>query len=189
MSEKGKAIINTLLCGLYMAVLRIPATFLLAFMTYRSDTNMMVVLVLLILVGLSVLSGYAHVSEKALQAGIKWLVSMILSIGFLPLLQLAFDTFDYNGYHVGFPLLIMVMAMGASDFCAGVLGSGPPPNSRRWVRSFPWEASRMRPIPHEMPKVQKLSKMTEKMQKLVCPIVCAVIVVSSIVVICIIHLG
>ncbi len=189
MSEKGKAIINTLLCGLYMAVLRIPATFLLAFMTYRSDTNMMVVLVLLILVGLSVLSGYALISEQSWQATVKWIVSLLLSIGFFPLLQLAFDTFDYNGYHVGFPLLIMVMAMGVSDFCAGVLGSGPPPNSRRWVRSFPWEASRMRPIPQEMPKVQKLSKMTEKMQKLVCPIVCAVIVVSSIVVICIIHLG
>ncbi len=189
MSEKKKAIINALLCGLYMAVLRIPAVFLLAYMTYKSDTSMMALLMLLILVILSVLSGYAHISVRASQAGIKWLVSLLLSIGFFPLLQLAFDTFDYNGYHVGFALIFMVLFMAISDFCAGVLGSGPPPKSRSWLRSFPWEANKMRVLPQEMPKLQKLSKSTEKMQKLVCPIVCAVIVVLSIVVICIILLG
>lgn len=189
MSEKKKYIIDTLLCGLYMAVLRIPAAFLLAYMTYKSDTSMMALLIMLIHVGLSVLSGYALISERSWQATVKWLVSLLLSIGFFPLLQLAFDTFDYNGYHVGFTLLIMVMAMGVSDYCAGVLGSGPPPKSRSWMRSFPWEANKMRAFPQEIPKLQKLSKSAEKMQKLVCPIVCAVIVALLIVVICIIRLG
>lgn len=189
MSGKKKAIIDVLLCGLYMAVLRMPTIFLIGYAEYKWLRDSTGIFLLVFPAFFSVISGYALISERMWQATVKWVVSLLLSFGMLPLLQMAYGNFDYTGYHVGFTLLIMAMFMVISDFCAGVLGSGPPPKSAGWARIFPWEKNKMRIYPQETPKFQKLSERTEKIQKRVCPIICAVIAVLSIAAICTIRLG
>lgn len=79
MSEKTKDIIDTLLCGLYMAVFCVPTIYLTIGLAKYFDWNSVLTITCPIVCG--ALSGIAIFSDSKKKAGLKWLASIPLSAG------------------------------------------------------------------------------------------------------------
>lgn len=79
MSEKTKDIIDTLLCGFYMAVFCVPTIYLTVGIVKYLNWNGALTFVCPIVCG--VFSGIAIVSDSKKKAGLKWLTSVPLSAG------------------------------------------------------------------------------------------------------------
>lgn len=79
MSEKARDIIDTLLCGLYMAVFCVPTIYLTIGIVKYLDWNGALTFVCPIVCG--ILSGTAIFSDSKKKAGLKWLTSAPLSVG------------------------------------------------------------------------------------------------------------
>ena len=81
MSEKTKDIIDTLLCGLYMAVFCVPTIYLSIGSAKIFAWNTILTILLPILCG--TLSAIAIYSERKTKSGIKWAVSVPISIALI----------------------------------------------------------------------------------------------------------
>ncbi|MBE6889400.1 MAG: hypothetical protein E7485_05250 [Ruminococcaceae bacterium] len=178
MSEKTRDIIDILLCGLYMAVLRMPVAYAYGYAEYKFAIDPSATGLFITTVIISVISGYAMISDKASIAAVKWIIANILTYGSHFLLCWAFNNTYFVNNYVGGTLIIITLFMVISDFIAFVYSGESPIKAKYAVNGLQMIKSKYR-----------TSKTAYKIQKLVCPIVCGVIVILLIVLVCIRHFG
>lgn len=170
MSEKTRDILDTLLCGFYMAVFCVVPIFLLTgFLRGIGIAALFFGFVVAIISG--ALSGAAVFSDRIAKAGIKWAVSVPFSIGvfyflvntkFILRMERVLNAADYsNGDGLGVMLLfVSILAAVGIGNLIGVSYSG-------------------KQLPREMGNAFAVLK------KVVCPVSCAVMVTLVVLLVCV----
>lgn len=174
MSEKKKDIIDTLLCGLYMAVFCVPTIYLTIGLVKYFDWNGALTIICPIVCGM--LSGIAIFSDSKKKAGLKWLASIPLSTGaFFAISNTDLVKRLYNAIDPSYYAEYGALSMGEAFSGAAVLYMGLLAVLIGNIIGLSCSGIKLTP---------KSENVFAVLQKIVCPILCTVIVGVTIFLLC-----